>query len=81
MTMTAEKIQGFTPAQYEIINMMSCLQGESDYAELKSLLVKFLDSRLQVALDGLYASGDLSDEKLQSLSKRHLRTYRHLLRV
>lgn len=36
MTMTAEKVQGFNPAQ-------------------------FLDSRLQVALDGLYASGDLSD--------------------
>ncbi len=33
---------GFTPAQYELINMISCLRRDEDVAALKSVLVKFL---------------------------------------
>jgi len=65
---------GMSPAQYEVINMMSCLQKESDVTALKSLLVKFIDSRLQAELDGLYADGKLSDELMNDLSTKHLRT-------
>lgn len=70
----AEQIRGFNPVQYEIINMMSCLRDESDYIELKSVLVKFLDERLQHAIDHLYETGDLSDDKMEALSRQHLRT-------
>ena len=74
MTVTREKPKGFNPAQYEIINMMSCLQDASDYAALKSVLVSFLNARMQSEIDGLYQSGRLSDEKMESLSHTHLRT-------
>ena len=67
-----EQIRGFNPIQYEIINMMSCLREESDYVELKSVLVKFLDERLQHAIDHLYEMGDLSEDKMEALS--HQRT-------
>jgi len=69
-----EQIRGFNPIQYEIINMMSCLREESDYVELKSVLVKFLDERLQHAIDHLYEMGDLSEDKMEALSHQHLRT-------
>ncbi len=74
MTATRERPKGFNPAQYEIINMMSCLQDAADYAALKSVLVNFLNARMQAEIDGLYQSGSLSDEKMDALSQMHLRT-------
>lgn len=74
MLAVGEKIRGFTPAQYELVNMMSCLHKESDIRELKSVLVQFLNARIQKELDGLYEDGTLSDERMEELSKQHLRT-------
>ena len=71
---TKENIRGFTPAQYELVNMMSCLHKESDIVELKSVLVQFLNARIQKELEGLYEDGTLSDERMEDLSKQHLRT-------
>ena len=64
----------FTPAQYEIVNLMSCLDGESDIAALKSVLVRFLDARIQNELDRLYEDGTLSDSRMNELASTHLRT-------
>ena len=73
--LTVEKtIRGFSPAQYELVNMMSCLHKESDIVELKSVLVQFLNARIQRELDGLYEDGTLSEERMEELSKQHLRT-------
>ena len=71
---TKENIRGFTPAQYELVNMMSCLHSESDIMELKSVLVQFLNAKIQRELDGLYDDGTLSDERMEELAKQHLRT-------
>lgn len=73
--LTAERnIRGFTPAQYELVNMLSCLHKEADIVELKSVLVQFLNARIQKELDGLYEDGTLSEERMEELSKQHLRT-------
>ena len=73
--LTAERnIRGFTPAQYELVNMLSCLHKESDIVELKAVLVQFLNARIQKELDGLYEDGTLSEERMEELSRRHLRT-------
>ena len=66
--------RGLSPAQYEVVNMMSCIHSDSDVAELKSILVKFLNARMQRELDRLYDVGVLSDERLDELSAQHLRT-------
>ena len=42
--------------------------------QLKAVLVEFLNSRIQDELDGLYDSGALSEERMEELSKTHLRT-------
>ena len=74
MTTTVNSSACFTPAQYEIVNLMSCLEDESDIAALKSVLVRFLDARIQNELDRLYEDGTLSDSRMKELSSTHLRT-------
>ena len=64
----------FTPAQYEVVNMVSCLKRESDVVALKSILVGFINERLQGELDHLYEDGTLSDDKMSELAGQHLRT-------
>lgn len=64
----------FTPAQYEVLNVMSCLNMNEDLTALKDVLVKFLNTRLQAELDRLYEDGTLSEEKMESLAQQHLRT-------
>ena len=69
-----EKPNLFTPAQYEVVNMMSCLKRESDVIALKSILVSFINERLQGELDRLYEDGTLTDDKMSELAGHHLRT-------
>ena len=69
-----ERPNSFTPAQYEVVNMVSCLKRESDVVALKSILVRFINERLQNELDRLYEDGTLSDEKMAKLAGQHLRT-------
>ena len=68
-----EKPNLFTPAQYEVVNMMSCLKRESDVVALKSILVSFINERLQGELDRLYEDGTLTDEKMSELAGQHFR--------
>ena len=74
MTTATDSSACFTPAQYEVVNLMSCLVDESDIAALKSVLVRFLDARIQKELDRLYEEGTLSDSRMNELASVHLRT-------
>ena len=65
---------GFSPAQYELVNMVSCLRDDKDVAAFRSVLVQFLDSRLQDEIDSLCADGKLSDEQIEGFAKSHYRT-------
>ena len=48
MLAAKDRVRGLTPAQYELVNMLSCLHKESDIAELKAVLVQFLNVRVQL---------------------------------
>ena len=74
MTALKERPSSFTPAQYEVVNVVSCLKREADVVALKSLLVGFINERLQGELDHLYEDGTLSDAKMSALAGQHLRT-------
>lgn len=69
-----EQLQKITPAQYEVLNMLSCITKDEDVAALKSVIVQFLNTRLQNELDKLWESGTLTDEKVASWSNEHMRT-------
>ena len=64
----------FSPAQQAVLNVISCLQTDEDLADLKRLLVKFINERLQVEMDKLWDSGSWSEEKLHDVASEHLRT-------
>ena len=63
-----------SPAQYEILNMLSCVTRDEDVAALKNLIVQFLNSRLQNELDRLWENGDITEEKIDEWGHEHMRT-------
>jgi len=62
------------PAQYELLNVLSCIHKEEDIAELKSVIVQFLNTRLQKEIDSLWESGALNKEKVAAWDNEHMRT-------
>ena len=74
MIKTKERQSELTSAQYEVVNVLSCLHSVKDVMALKALLVQFLNERLQSELDGLYDSQSISDATFAELGKQHLRT-------
>lgn len=61
-------------AQLEVLNVMSCIKDDEDLTELKSLLVRYLNDRLQSKLDKMWEDGQLTEDKFDNLRKEHLRT-------
>lgn len=63
-----------TPAQYELLNVLSCINKEEDVAELKTVIVQFLNTRLQREIDRLWDNGTLNEEKVTAWGNEHMRT-------
>lgn len=61
-------------AQYELLNVLSCVNKEEDVAELKTVIVQFLNSRLQKEIDRLWDDGTLTEEKVAAWGDEHMRT-------
>ena len=61
-------------AQYEVLNLLSCLDKDEDVVELKKVIVQFLNSRLQRELDNLWDNGTLTEEKVNRWQTEHMRT-------
>ena len=68
----------FNPAQYELINVLSCLEKEEDIAELKTVIVHFLNSRLQKEIDRLWDDGTMTEQKVAKWADEHMRTPFHM---
>ena len=69
-----EQTTKINPAQYEIINLLSCVNSDEDVAALKNVIVEFLNTRLQNELEKLWDNGTLTQEKLSSWASEHMRT-------
>ena len=61
-------------AQREVLDVMSCLHTDDDLQDLKTVLVQFLNERLQKELDTLWENGTIDDEKMKQWRSTHLRT-------
>lgn len=66
--------QVINPAQYELLNVLSCINREEDVAELKSVIVNFLNTRLQKEIDSLWENGTLNSEEVAAWDNEHMRT-------
>lgn len=63
-----------SPAQYEVLNMLSCITEEEDIRDLKQVIVEFLNTRLQKEIDKLWDEGKISEEILEEWRHEHMRT-------
>lgn len=61
-------------AQYELLNILSCVDKEEDVAELKSIIVRFLNSRLQKEIHRLWDNDTLNEQKVSAWADEHMRT-------
>lgn len=64
----------FNPAQREVLDVMSCMQGDEDLMALKSVLVQFLNDRLQRELNQLWDNGTINETKMNEWRNTHYRT-------
>ena len=69
-----QQLTRINPAQYELLNVLSCVNKDEDVAELKTIIVQFLNTRLQREIDHLWADGTLTEEKMTAWSEEHMRT-------
>lgn len=63
-----------SPAQYELLNILSCINKDEDLVELKTVIVQFLNTRLQKEIDKLWDNGTLTEEKVAAWEHEHMRT-------
>ena len=69
-----EQLQGISTAQYEIINLLSCINKDEDVADLKAVIVQFLNTRLQKEIDRLWEDGTLTEARVSAWKNEHMRT-------
>ena len=75
MTHMAQQVIKFNQAQREVLNVMSLLNSDEDIKALRKVLIRFVNDRLQQELNKLWDSGEWSEDKLEQMSKEHLRTH------
>lgn len=69
-----EQVQKMTAAQYEIVNLLSCINDNEDVAALKDVIVQFLNTRLQNEIERLWDNGTLTEAKVSTWKHEHMRT-------
>ncbi len=75
-----EQATKISPAQYELLNMLSNVTRDEDIATLKRLLVNFLNDCLQKEIDRLWDEGIINEKVIESWGKEHMRTpYKQVL--
>lgn len=70
-----QQVIKFNQAQRDVLNVVSLLKSDEDVKALRKVLIDFVNNRLQQELDKLWDTGEWSEEKLQQMSKEHLRTH------
>ena len=71
----AQQVIKFNQAQRDVLNVMSLLNSDEDIKALRKVLIRFVNDRLQPELNKLWDSGEWSEDKLEQMSKEHLRTH------
>lgn len=64
----------YTPAQLEILDMMSFVKSPDVLAELKQVISDFFAKQVEKEVQRLWDSGDLNEDKVESYRSLHERT-------
>ena len=64
----------FSPAQLEIIEMMSYVKSQDSLLQLKQVISDFFVQKAQMEIDRMWQTGELNDAKVESFRDLHERT-------
>lgn len=62
----------FNPVQRHLLKMFEIDKSQSGLDELKNLLYRYYSEKMNSALDSLWESGDLNQERLDEINKMDL---------
>ena len=68
------QISPLSPAQVNILNMMSFIKTSKALDELNDVLANYFAQRLDEEISNLWANGTLTEEKVESFRQLHERT-------
>ena len=68
------QISQLSPAQVNILNMMSFIKTSKALDELNDVLTNYFAQRLDEEIDNLWANGTLTEEKVENFRQLHERT-------
>ncbi len=72
--MTIMQASVFSPAQLEIIDMMSFVKTQDSLLQLKQVISDFFVEKAQAEIDRLWDTGELNEAKVESFRNLHERT-------
>ncbi len=64
----------FNKAQMFLLELFSHIKTDEELSELKQVICDYYAKKVQEEVDRLWDAGILSEEKLEEISKEHLRT-------
>ncbi|MCD8387701.1 MAG: dephospho-CoA kinase [Bacteroidales bacterium] len=67
-------IHGLTPAQIEILEMMSFIKSDEMLKELKQVIASYFSKLAQDEVDRLWETGEFTQEKWESFRHLHDRS-------
>ena len=68
------QISSLSPAQVNILDIMSFIKTPKALDELNSVLADYFAKRLDEEMDTLWANGTMTDERVEEFRKLHERT-------
>ena len=68
------QISPLSPAQVNILDMMSFIKTSKALDELNDVLANYFAQRLDEEINNLWANGTLTEEKVESFRQLHERT-------
>ncbi len=64
----------FTPAQIQVLNLVSHIKTAAGLEKLRQQLAAFYAKQIDEEMDALWENGQFDDERLQQLRGSHFRT-------
>lgn len=64
----------FTPAQLEILDLMSYVESEDTLIEIRDMLSRYFAQKAEKEIDKLWDEGVINDNVIENWTAEHMRT-------
>lgn len=69
-----EQATVFNPAQMRILHLMSFIKTQQELDDLENVIAKYFAKKVDIGMDALCDSGDITLDTIEEWGKEHLRT-------